>query len=275
MEDDTTTGAAPITDGGQEEPQVINGIPVDANGQAIPAPADDEEQAATAADATTTEPGKEQPGGQEETPATPTVDDKLRKYAESQSIELDSPGAIKAAQVAMKAQAEATRNSQKVNQLEKVSTITPEQIVEDATPEQRDNIRTRNVELQLETMRWRQEHADKPEVLAAEGAMADIILNDPKKRLLVQEGYLSLNDLYKLARDDSSAAVRSQGGREALEALAHKQQAAVPRGNAVNGTATTSASALTPQNVDRMVANMSVEEYQKRLPEINKVLSGK
>jgi hypothetical protein len=73
---------------------------------------------------------------------------------------------------------------------------------------------------------------------------------------------------YAMARADDVDSVRSQAKRETLENLAHKQQAAVPTGNAVtNGNIGTSR--ITAQNVDQMVANMSAAEYRKRLPEIN------
>lgn len=163
------------------------------------------------------------------------VDDKLKTYAQSQGIDLDSPSAIKAAKIAMAAQSEATKNYHKTQELEKATNIDRDQIPQDATPQQQENIRIRNLELQIGVQNWRQAN---PEKLALEGEMVNI-LQDPNKRLLVQEGYLSLDDVYSLAKasaPDNSSQLKSQGGQEALERLAQKQTAAVPRGSATTQT---------------------------------------
>jgi hypothetical protein len=77
---------------------------------------------------------------------------------------------------------------------------------------------------------------------------------------------------YAMAAMNNSGAVKSQGKREALESLAHKQQAAVPTGNAVNSSMTSNA--ITPQNVDRMVGANSYEWYIQHRDEINKAMRG-
>ena len=172
----------------------------------------------------------------EEPTNQPTVDDKLQKYARSQGLELDSPSAIKAAQIAMKAQSEATRNGLKASELEKATNITQEQLPVDAPQTTVDAARIRNMELRMEVQSWKMANQDK---LGLEKEMIQI-LADPNKKLLVQEGYLSLDDVYKLAKaevPDNSDAVRSEGKREALQSLAHKQQAAVPTGHATTQSA--------------------------------------
>jgi len=266
--DEDTNSNAPVESGGQ----AIDGILIDDQGMAIPVPEETEQaevvQEQAEPDAQTVEEPSEVMGGDE--PAPEIEDKKLQKFAQSQGLELDSPNAIKAAQIAMKAQSEATKNYQKSAELERVANIAPEQISPDATPEQRDNIRVRNLELRYDIQQWKMQN---PEKLSNEGAMVQL-LSDPTKRALVQEGLLSLDDVYAMAKGSGTndGSLKSQGGREALQTLAQKQQAAVPRGNAV--TSGTSSNKITPQNVDSMVARMSPEEYRKRLPEINRALNG-
>lgn len=273
MEDQTTTGDASVDDGGQQ-PQVINGVAVDDQGQALPVP-ENTEAATTAAEASSDEQSTDEvdatSGASEE--AVPGVDDKLRKYAESNSITLDSPGAIKAAELAMKAQSEATRNYQKASELERAAKITNDQIPDDIEPEARDNVRVRNLELKFEAQNWKLQNPDKA---VYESDMANILANDPVKRQLVQEGYLSLDDVYSIARGKSSTSdvdLKSQGKREALESLRDKQQAAVPGGKAVNSVPTQEAS-ITPQNVDKLVGQNSLEWFNKNKDAINRAMAG-
>lgn len=213
MDDDTTTGAPVAEPTGGEQPQPAEATPVE------PAAAD-----------ASTEPSEASPDGQgDQSPAAPQVDEELQRYAQSNGIALDSPGAIKAAEIARKAQSEATRNYQKASELEKAAQITQQDLPADATPQQVDSARYRNLEIQM----WKLQNQDK---LALEPQMVQI-LSDPNKRAMVQEGYLSLDDVYTMAKGmdtGSTAAAKSQGKQEALQALAHKQQAAVPTGHATN-----------------------------------------
>lgn len=211
-----------------------------------------------AAEDTTTEPSEPPQGGDDgvESPEQPqpTVDDKLQTYAKSQGLELDSPSAIKAATIAMKNQQEATRNYQRTNELEKATNITDEQIPEDVTPQQSENIRIRKLELKYEASQWKQSNPDKA---ALEPQMVKLLTDDPNKRLLVQQGYLSYDDLYAIAKGstDDSATVKSQGAQAALKSLAHKQQAAVPTGNATTMG--------TPKA--KPFADLSISEMEKKL----------
>lgn len=269
MDDETTTDA-PVESGGQS----INGVAIDDQGQAIAAPDEtDQGEAVEAPEEPDDEQTAEEPeetGGEE--PQPETEDKKLQKFAKSQGLELDSPNAIKAAQIAMKAQSEATRNYQRSAEIEKAAKITEDQIDPAATPEQRDNIRVRNLELKYDIQDWKLRNQDK---LAHESDMVKV-LSDPNKRLLVQEGMLSLDDVYAIARGTSGSedSIKSQGKREALQSLAQKQQAASPRGNATNSSQLSSTNKITPQNVDQVVGRMSPEEYRRRLPEINRAMAG-
>lgn len=206
----------------------------DTGAEALPASQDAPDSAGVQ---DTTEPGESQQDAAEATPSAPDVDDKLKTYAQSQGIDLDSPSAIKAAKIAMAAQSEATKNYHKTQELEKATNITDEQLPEDATQQQQENVRLRNLELRIEAQNWKQNNPDKA---ALEDSMAKILSDDPIKKMLVQQGYLSLDDVYSLAKasaPDNSSQLKSEGAQEALQRLAQKQTAAVPRGNATTMTA--------------------------------------
>lgn len=258
-----TTAVAP--------PQVINGVAVDDQGQALVAPEEPDNNDA-AVDTTTEEPQTEEQTAAGADEALPEVDDKLRKYAESNGIELDSPGAIKAAQIAQKAQAEATRNYQKASELEKNAAITQQDLPDEATTQDVENARLRNLELQIAANSWKNANPDK---LAYEAAMADIIVNDPQKRQMLQAGWISYDDLYALARvkSGSDESLKAQGATDALESLAHKQQATVPRGNAVSSSPS-GEPAITPQNVDSLVAQHDLKWFADHQTEINRAMAG-
>lgn len=155
-------------------------------------------------------------------------DDKLRKYAANQGLELDSPSAIKAAQLAMKHQAAASRNYQKSSELEKAATaisdddatITAQQTNQDPALLQR----LQRVEVR-ENVRdfWSDPDHDR----SFEPAMLEVLQT---RKYLAGD----IEALYATAvlKSGGVAAVKSQGGREALTKLAQNQQAAVPTGNA-------------------------------------------
>lgn len=85
----------------------------------------------------------------------------------------------------------------------------------------------------------------------------------------------NLDDIraHYLADPSRLESLKTEGGREALTNLAQKQQQTPPNAGATNANSYASTK-ITPQNVDQMVANMTPEEYQKRLPEINAALQG-
>src|ERR1044071_7258288 len=98
--------------------------PVAPEAEVVDSPVVESESEATV-EQPVTEPSEE---ATDTTPSAPEADDKLRKYAANQGIELDSPSAIKAARLAMENQAEKTRNYQKASELEK--TVTAQSDVE-------------------------------------------------------------------------------------------------------------------------------------------------
>jgi len=199
----------------------------------------------------------EQQPDEQAQPVVSEVDDKLKNYAASQGIDLDSPSSIKAAKIAMSNQSEATKNYQKSRELEKATNIDNQQLPSDASQQDYDNVRLRNLEMQVAVQNWK---SSNPEKIALENQMIEV-LSDPNKKQLVQQGYLSLDDVYSLAKanaPDNSVDVKSQGKREALESLAHKQQAAVPRGNATTPGASSGEKPFESLSLSEMEAKLGV-----------------
>lgn len=237
MDEDTTTVQAPAETGAEE---------------ALPVEAEQTEAAAVE----TTEPSESQEGAETEESGQPEVDDKLKKYAASQGLELDSPSAIKAAQIAMKAQSEATRNYHKASELEKTVTT-----ISDADAEQVAEATGKDPELvkRLQRVEVRESVRDFWNTPNEAGDLPDKSFEPAMVKILETKPYLAgdIESLYASAvfKSGGIAAVKSQGKREALESLAHKQQAAVPMGNA-----TTKA---TPK--EKPFADLSIPEMEKKL----------
>lgn len=211
-----------------------------------------------AADETQTndEPSKESEGEEEDKTETslPETDDKLQSFAKGQGIddisEL-SERELKLLKVAKDNQAEFQRNRQKASELEKSVTTQSdseaEKVAEETGQDPELLKRLQRVEVR-ESIRdfWNQEGIDK----AFEPAMIDLLKTKP---------YLAgdLESLYAAAvmKSGGVAAVKSQGKREALESLAHKQQAAVPAGNATTKDS--------PKGKD--FKDLSIKEMEKQL----------
>lgn len=200
----------------------------------------------------TAEPTSEAKGGERPKPAD---EDKLRSFAKGQGIEDISELSERERSLLKSAydnKAAADRNFQRSSELEKATNITQEDIPVDATPQQVDDARIRNMELKMDIQNWKFRNSDK---LALESEMVKV-LADPTKKALVQGGYLTLDEVYNLAKanaPDNSDAIRTEGKRDALEALAHNQQAAVPTGKATN-------SAASPAKKD--IKDMSITEIE-------------
>lgn len=275
MEDQTTTDGASV-DTGANEPQVINGIAVDDQGQALAVP-EDTDSSAAAVDA----PSEAQPsettqqteaatdtGAQEALPAA--TDEKLQKFAQSHGLELDSPNAIKAAKMAMDNQAEFHRSRQQKGELEQSMFA-----MSDESAQQQAQYTGENPEVlqRLQRMEVKESINDfwaaNPDARQYEAQMTEIA----QSAGLYGTPEAILKAAYAMAKAQDSDNLRSQGAQEALTSLAHKQQAAVPRGNAVNSNPVQS-QAITPQNVDQLVGQNDLNWFMKNREAINKAMSG-
>lgn len=231
MEEETTTeSVAPAT--GAEEALPVASEPVAAEAPAVDEPSEPDE------------------GGAKPDP----VDDKLKSFAKGQGIDnVDelSERELKLLKVAKDNQAEFQRNRQKASELEKTVTAASDADAEanaEATGQDPELLkRVQRVEVR-ENVRdfWNQPDIDR----SFEPAMIDLLKTKP---------YLAgdLESLYAAAvmKSGGVAAVKSQGKREALESLAHKQQAAVPAGNATTQG--------TPKG--KPFKDLSIPEMEKRL----------
>lgn len=244
MENDTTT--APVTDvqaaaAPVEPAQPATDTPVDAP--------DVQSQA---------EPSESQPAAEQNQPSAPEVDDKLQKFAKSQGLELDSPNAIKAAQLAMKQRAEATRNYQQSKELEKTVTQASDQYAEAEAqqtgrdPELLKTVRAMQVQNAVRDF-WDTPlpNGERPDRGMEQAMIAEV---QAKPYLAGDLEALYATAVFKAGSNVDS--VKSQAKRETLETLAQNQQAAVPRGSATNPS-------ITPG--EKPFSELSIAEMEKKL----------
>lgn len=254
--DETTTTDAPAETGAQ----TIQGVEVNDQGQAVAQPETTEPAEAVKETTDTPEQGQS-------TAIEPSEDEELAAWAENKGLKLDSDNAKKAAKMAREAERAMHTKAREKSELEKTLTNTSDEVAEDVainTGQDPELLkRLQRVEVRDSVRDFYDAHPDAREI------EREMVAELQKRPHLAGD----LEALYAVVKTQNLDAVKSQGKREALESLAQKQQAAVPRGNAVTGS-DMSPSKITPQNVDQMVAKMSVEEYQKRLPEINAAMAG-
>lgn len=186
---------------------------------------------------------------EETTTSAPDEEAQLAEWAKNKGLELDSDNAKKAAKIARDAEKEfhSKRQEASKSKLEKATEeISDESATAAAQATGQDPellIRVQRVETR-EAVRdfWNQPDIDR----TYEPAMIELLKTKP---------YLAgdLDALYATAvmNKGGIAAVKSQGKREALTDLAHKQQAAVPTGNA-----TTTASPKKKEFKDLSIAEM-------------------
>jgi hypothetical protein len=215
MTEQTTTDEPILPDGAEE---------------ALPSE-DQEDSAALAAK----EPENSQTQGDEETSVPEVDDDKLKAWAGSKGIDLDSPSAIKAAKIAMDSQAEFQRKAQKASELEKSivgssEKVTGQPAAADDIGRLQSTVNNLLIKDQVNTF-FSRDDVDK----SMRPKMAGMVKSDPNLGALVEQGYLSLERLYDMARGADSERVRAEGAQKALQQLANKQTA-----KAVPGGATTS-----------------------------------
>lgn len=260
MEEQTTTDA-PVESGGQ----TIQGVVVDDQGMAVPQPETPAEPAEAVEPTTETS----EPQTKEVQPTEPSDDDQLTKWAEAKGLKLDSDNAIKAAKMAREAEKAMHSKAQKASELERSMSAMSDESAEniaEATGQDPEVLK------RLQRMEVKNSIRDfwdaNPDARNYESEMTKI----------ATEAGLSgtpeaiLKAAYAIAKTADTEAVKSQGKKEVLESLAAKQSAAVPTGNAVTPTA--SAGAITPENVDQMVASHDLDWYRKNQEAINKAVAG-
>jgi len=258
MDEETTTDA-PVESG---EAQHINGIAIDDQGMAVAASEPEEKEDAPAVEAPIEE------VQEAEATSEPSDDEQLAKFAATKGLELDSDNARKAAKMAMNAEKLMHSKATKASELERTMSSMSD---ESATQVAEATGQNPEVLKRLQRMEVKDSIRDfwesNPDARAYEADMA---------KLAVESGLYGspeaiLKASYAMAVAQNPDALKSQGKREGLESLAHKQQAAVPRGNAVNSGS--SSAAITPQNVDSLVGANSQEWFMEHREEINKAMA--
>lgn len=257
MEESTTTNA-PVETG---ENQIIGGIQVDNQGQAISQP---EEAEPAEAVTTTNEP-------EEETAVTsePSDDEQLTKFAETKGLVLDSDNAKKAAKMAMNAEKLMHTKSNRASELERTMSAMADESAAQVAQATGKDPEFQAFKLKTEVKEAIRDFWDSnPDAKQYETEMAKIATESG----LYGTPEAILKASYAMAVANGVNDIKSQGKREALESLAHKQQASVPRGNAVNSSMTSQN--ITPQNVEQLVAQNSQAWFEKNYAAINQAMRG-
>lgn len=195
--------------------------PVDDGANALPPQADGQPADNTQDQAQVTNDDQ----GAQALPDTP--DEKLVKFAESHGIELDSPSSIKAAKIAMDNQASFQQAQQKASQLDKSTQEPPT-----------DNSQVKVLQNTVNLMSFKQSHPDWEQFDQQMGELLEEVVPTPygnlPRKALYAEGLLSLDDVYKMAKGNASAA--PEDTTQVLQSIANKQRAGSLTPNANSGT---------------------------------------
>lgn len=234
MEDQTTT-VAPVTPG-VEPTQPVVAEPTTAATEPSVAP---------------TEPEPAQPSVEPSKDA-PSDDDELSSWAEKKGLTLDSDNAKKAAKMAREAERAMHQKAQRASELEKsISTKSDEYAEEVAQVTGQDPELVKRLQ-RIEVRESVRDFWDaNPDARQYESQMIELLQTKPHLAGDLESLYASA-----LVKSGNLDAVKSQGKREALESLAHKQQAAVPTGNATN-------SGITPKT--KPFNELSIAEMEAQL----------
>ena len=233
------------------EEQTTTEASVETGAQAQPV----EAEQATAATQTTE---SEQQTQSEQTESEPSEDDALAKFAQTKGLELDSENAKKAAKMAMEAERNMHKATGRAGEMEKtmssMSDTSAEQVAQ-ATGQDPELIK------RLQRMEVKDSIRDfwdaNPEARKYEKEMAKVASESG----LVGSPEAILKASYAMAVANNQGAVKSQGKREALESLAHKQQAAVPTGSATNA-------GTLPK--EKPFEDLSIKEMEAKLGFVNR-----
>lgn len=260
MDEETTTDA-PVDTG---ENQVIQGIQVDNQGQALSEPEETEQAEAVE---TTNEPEVQTI---EETSEPSDEDEQLTKFAQVKGLELTSDNEKKLAKMAMNAEKLMHNKSNKASELERtMGQMSDESVDQVARATGQDPEVLKRLQRMEVKDSIREFWDTNPDAKQYETEMATIAVESG----LYGSPEAILKASYAIARSSNTDALKSQGKQEALKSLAQKQQAAVPRGNAVN-TNVSSGQNITPQNVDQLVGMNDMNWYMANRDAINKAMAG-
>lgn len=211
---------------------------------AEPAQPTSEDQSTAANEPQPTTTPTDAPDAEPPAESTDSQDDNL-EWLQKKGIDPTSPEAIsKVAEMYRNAEKAMHESTSKASELEKtLSGGLQEQIDQAKTDGNLDVVQELAAEIQ--NLKLQQNvnsfFNSQPEAKELEAKMTEIVNERPEIGNLVKSGYLSLGDLYNLAKASDPSReqqLKADGGREALQKVADKQQ-----GRSVPGVATTSATA--------------------------------
>jgi hypothetical protein len=200
--DESTTTNEPVDTGVQETQPADTDTQAAENQPAEPTTTDDSQEAAT------------------------PVDDNLA-WLQNKGIDPQSPEAL--AKVAeMYRNAEKLMHESTAKKTELQAELQPSQEEMDQyqdDPTAQLNARLQAIEMERGVERF---FNSNPDAKQYEDKMVEMVNTDPKLKILVNNGYLNVENLYQMAKGADSSreqALKSDGGREALQKVADKQQA--------------------------------------------------
>lgn len=268
--DESTTTTSP------DQAGVQDGVAIDDQGMAIPDQSSDtstqpSEDGETETAGTQTETSQDTSETTEDAPTTEDKSsDEIIEWATNKGLEInpDNANEVKLARMQREAEQAAHAKFAEAKALrDEVKSKT--EYSDDAFDELRAEVRTLKAQNSIGNF-----YKEYPDASEYDAAMADLVREDPNMLELAMAG--NLKPLYALAKlnklDSAKEELRQDGGREALKTLAQKQQATAITGNAV--TSTLSSDKITPQNVDRLVAQNDQEWFKKNYDAINKAMAG-
>jgi hypothetical protein len=199
------------------------------------------------------------------------TDDNL-EWLQKKGIDPNSPEALsKVAEMYRNAEKTMHESTEKASNLERTITESSQKTAEDTglqTDPNEDRIRA------LETKTAVSEFFARDDVDSAmRPKMAEYVKENPQVGLLFEHGYLNLQNIYDMTKGSDAGLetqLKTEGGREALQRVADKQQA-----KAVHGAATSSAMGTPPvtkANFDEWYSGLSAAERAK--PETQKIVNG-
>lgn len=231
------------TDAATQEPGAINAQPDEQTAEAV-------QTADSEPTTTTTQPDDdaivpdEEPTEQVAPADTSEDESDLSAWAEKKGIDLNSKeGQAKALKSMREAEKKMHQSTANVSELQKQLTSQPVSVDSDNPLVQE----LANEVVQMKRSQAIQDFASDVNLTPdQEKVMADYLVSNPAKVQLINAGYMTLNDAYQLsgANTTNPAAIKRQGGQEALERLANKQRATAPSGNAVQATPSRQADAF-------------------------------
>lgn len=198
----------------------------------------------------------------------PSVDDNS-EWLKAKGIDPSDPEAInKLAKSAREAERAMHQKAQKASELEKSMSEMSDESAEQAAiqtgqdPELLKRVQRFEVKSSIRDFFDANPEAKKYETQMIEEMSTSGLFGTPEAMLRAA---------YAISVSKDTDSVKSQAKRETLEKLAQKQQASVPTGNATN--AGIESNTITPQNVDKLVAQNDVTWFKKNYEAINQAMS--